>query len=120
MFVYPGVWKDTPRLNDIRVGLGDCMRYDDISVKTAAGIMEKWRAYRDAPSDLCRQFIALHWYYSDCEDEEAGVEMDRIEQEELDIPDLRWLMKYSGNNPWKKRLQDRIRELEENGLEILE
>ena len=45
MFVYPGVWKDTPRLNDIRVGLGDCMRYDDISEKTAAGIMEKWRAY---------------------------------------------------------------------------
>lgn len=76
--------------------------------------------YRDAPSGLCRQFIALHWYYSDCEDEEAGAEMDRIEQEELDIPDLRWLMKYSGNNPWKKRLQDRIRELEESGFEILE
>ncbi len=33
MFVYPGVWKDTPRLNDIRVGLGPWLEYDDVSKK---------------------------------------------------------------------------------------
>ncbi len=39
MFVYPGVWKDTPYLNDIRVGLGSYMDYDDISEKEAMEIM---------------------------------------------------------------------------------
>ena len=47
MFVYPGVWKDTPRLNDIRVGLGPCMDYDSISDKTAAELMGKLQAYYD-------------------------------------------------------------------------
>ena len=44
MFVYPGVWEDTPRLNDIRVGLGPCMDYDDISEKEAMEIMERKQA----------------------------------------------------------------------------
>ena len=47
MFVYPGVWEDTPRLNDIRVGLGPCMDYDDISEKEAMVIMEKCQAEFD-------------------------------------------------------------------------
>lgn len=51
MFVYPGVWKDTPRLNDIRVGLGPCMDYDDISEKEAMEIMEKWQAYYDQTAE---------------------------------------------------------------------
>lgn len=44
MFVYPGVWKDTPYLNDIRIGLGCYMDYDDISEKEAMEIMEKLKA----------------------------------------------------------------------------
>ena len=47
MFVYPGVWKDTPRLNDIRVGLGPVMDYDEISEEEAEEIKEKWMAYYD-------------------------------------------------------------------------
>ena len=47
MYVYPGVWKDTPRLNDIRVGLGPVMDYDDISEEKAMEIMEKCREYYD-------------------------------------------------------------------------
>ena len=47
MFAYPGVWKDTPHLNDIRVGQGCFMDYDDISEKEAMEIMEKCQAYYD-------------------------------------------------------------------------
>ena len=47
MFVYPGVWKDTPHLNDLRVGLGSYMDYDDISEKEAMEIMEKLREHYD-------------------------------------------------------------------------
>ena len=41
MFVYPGVWKDTPRLNDIRVGLGGVLDYDDVSEEEAIEIRER-------------------------------------------------------------------------------
>ncbi len=41
MFVYPGVWKDTPNLNDIRVGQGCYMDYDDVGEKEATEIMGK-------------------------------------------------------------------------------
>ena len=44
MYVYPGVWKDTPRLNDIRVGLGPFMDYDQISEEEAMEIKAKWDA----------------------------------------------------------------------------
>ena len=47
MFVYPGVWKDTPHLNDIRVGMGCCMDYDDISERTAMELMKKLQDYYD-------------------------------------------------------------------------
>ena len=47
MYVYPGVWKDTPYLNDIRAGLSRCLDYDDISEKETGEIMEKWQAYFD-------------------------------------------------------------------------
>ena len=48
MFVSPGVWKDTPHLNDIRVGLGCAMDYDRISAEEAMKIMEKWQEYSDS------------------------------------------------------------------------
>ncbi len=47
MFAYPGVWKDTPHLNDIRVGLGCYMDYDDVSEKEATEIMEKLQEHYD-------------------------------------------------------------------------
>ena len=43
--VYPGVWKDTPRLNDIRVGLGDVLDYDDVTEEEAMKILERNKAY---------------------------------------------------------------------------
>ncbi len=47
LFAYPGVWKDTPHLNDIRVGLGSFMDYDDISKEEAMKIMKKIQEHYD-------------------------------------------------------------------------
>lgn len=40
-FVYPGVWEDTPHLNDIRFGMGSFMDYDDITIEEAEKIMKQ-------------------------------------------------------------------------------
>ncbi len=63
--------------------------------------------YRDAPTERCRRFIALEFYYSEYEDGETGMEMDQVEAE-MDDAELRHLLKYCGNNPRMKVLLDRI------------
>ena len=67
--------------------------------------------YNGAPSERCRSFIALEFSYSDHANGETAEAMDRIE-EEMDIAELRHLLKYCGENPERKRLQDRITALE--------
>ena len=67
--------------------------------------------YSGAPSEKCREFIALEFYFSEYEDEEAAAAMDRIE-EELDAAGLRYLMKYCGNSPRKGILARKITEKE--------
>ena len=67
--------------------------------------------YRSAPSDRCRQFIALEFHYSETEDEEAGEAMDAIEKQ-MNAEELRHLMKYCGNNPRKGILARKIAEME--------
>ena len=46
-FIYPGVWKDTPSLNNLRFGLGRWMDYDDVSEEEAMEIMKRKKAYYD-------------------------------------------------------------------------
>ena len=71
-----------------------------------------WAAYyEEAPSDKCREFIALEFYYSEYEDGETAEAMDRIEKE-LGMEDLRHLVKYCGENPRKGILAKRIAEME--------
>lgn len=71
-----------------------------------------WRHYYDtAPSERCREFIALEFYYSDTEDEAAAEKMDEIETT-LNINDLKHLAKYAGSNPRKGTLLRRIAEME--------
>ena len=43
IYVGSGVWKSMPHLNDIRVGKGCYMDYDDISEEKAMELMEKIR-----------------------------------------------------------------------------
>lgn len=67
--------------------------------------------YHSAPSDRCREFIALEFYCSEVEDDEAGEAMDLIE-EQMNAEELRHLMKHCGNNPRKGILARRIAEQE--------
>ena len=70
--------------------------------------------YNKAPSDRCREFIALEFYNSEYEDEETGAAMDAIE-DEMDIDDLRHLYRYCGNNPRKGILARKIADREDRG-----
>ena len=73
-----------------------------------------WKAYyEEAPSDRCREFIALEFYYSDTEDEETAQNMDKIEAG-LGIEDLKHLAEYAGNNPRKAALIRKIETLQKN------
>lgn len=63
--------------------------------------------YNGAPSDKCKEYIALEFYYSEYEDDETAEAMDAIE-EQLGADDLRWLMKFCGNNPRKGILAKKI------------
>ena len=67
--------------------------------------------YRSAPSARCREFIALEFWYSETEDDEAGEAMDEIE-EQMNAEELRHLMTCCGNNPRKGILARKIAELE--------
>ena len=71
-----------------------------------------WAEYHNsAPSDRCREFIALEFHYSETEDEEAGEIMDEIEGQ-MNAEELRHLMNYCGNNPRKGILARKIAEME--------
>ena len=71
-----------------------------------------WKKYyEEAPSDTCRQYIALDFRYSDTEDEEVAEEMDAL-LETLRPEDLRHLAAYAGNNPERVALLKRAEEIE--------
>ena len=67
--------------------------------------------YGGAPSERCREFIALEFYYSEYEEEEASEAMDGIE-DEMDAEELRYLFARCGNNPRKEVLARKIAERE--------
>ena len=67
--------------------------------------------YGGAPSERCREFIALEFRYSEYEDEEAGETMDGIE-DGMDAEELRYLFSRCGNNPRKGVLARKIAERE--------
>ena len=67
--------------------------------------------YNGAPSDRCREFIALEFYCSEYGEDEAGGTMDAVE-ETLDVGDLRYLFRCCGNNPRRGILARRIAERE--------
>ena len=72
-----------------------------------------WKKYyEEAPSDSCRQYIALDFRYSDTEDEEIAEEMDAL-LETLRAEDLRHLAAYAGNNPERAALLKRAEEMEQ-------
>ena len=50
--------------------------------------------YKNAPSDHCRDYIAMDFYASETEEDEAFEEMDRI-LHELDQKDIRYLFDHA-------------------------
>ena len=70
-----------------------------------------WRKYYDtAPSALCRQLIALEFWYSEHESDAAVAALEEWE-ECLSLEDWQHLYRWCGNSPEKKRIHDRIVEL---------
>lgn len=65
--------------------------------------------YTLAPSENCRRYVALEFYYSDDPDEEEEVveEIKRLESQ-LDLDDWKHLLKYCGNNPRYAYIKNKI------------
>ena len=69
-----------------------------------------WREYFEkAPSEKCREVIALGFVYSELETEEILEELEAAEKE-LVLEDWQYLYKHA-HGPEKKRIHDRIVEL---------
>ena len=69
-----------------------------------------WREYYEkAPSEKCREVIALEFAYSELETEEILGELEAAEKE-LALEDWQYLYRYA-HGPEKKRIHDRIVEL---------
>lgn len=71
-----------------------------------------WRGYYEgAPSDKCKRYIALEFYWSYDENATDYKEEGDAMLQELTLTDWEYLYKYSGNNPWRTQCKKRIVEL---------
>lgn len=68
--------------------------------------------YITAPSQLCREYIALKFWNSHHPDYHPAIleERKRIE-DEMRLEDWQHLLEYCGNNPWRLKVKNRIKEL---------
>ena len=74
-----------------------------------------WRTYYEgAPSEACRERIALSFFYgiynSAVTPEEYVPERERLERK-LKLEDWVYLERFAGNNPWRGLCRKKIREL---------
>ena len=70
-----------------------------------------WREdYETAPSENAKKVVALGFYYSDTDDEEAARLMDELE-ESFTLEDWRHQLKYNGNNPRVAFIRKKIQQL---------
>ena len=73
-----------------------------------------WKEYyEDAPSDVCKEYIQYEFLYSDNEEyEDEAVEILHGLEDKLGLEDWKHLEKYAGNNPFRGKCRERIKELE--------
>lgn len=73
-----------------------------------------WREeYETAPSDICKQRVALDFCFSTYYGQGYNDDDERKRLEsQLDLGDWKHLLKYSGNNPWRTKCKQKIAELE--------
>ena len=64
--------------------------------------------YYNAPSDFCKEYIAMDFYYSDTEDESVAADLDRME-DRLTLADWKYLLQFS-TGPERAKIQKRIEE----------
>lgn len=70
-----------------------------------------WRdEYVNAPSEICKRYIALTFYES-LHDEGTASGRQELE-EKLGIEDWKHLLKFAGNNPWRTKCRKKIQEQE--------
>ena len=70
-----------------------------------------WKEYYEgAPSELCRAFIGLEFYFS-FYDTDASVKAMRKVEKSLTLEDWQYLYQYCGNNPRKTIIRKKIMEL---------
>ena len=67
--------------------------------------------YREAPSQVCKDYIALQFLYSDKGEDELAFELDLME-DFLSLDDWKHLLKYSAPGPERGKILKRIRKLE--------
>ena len=71
------------------------------------------KVYDDAPSEESRRHCALTfyngWYFGSTD----GVAEQRRLEKKLTLEDWQYLLKYSGNNPFRKRCRENIERLQE-------
>ena len=71
-----------------------------------------WEAYyNDAPSERCKKYIALDFYYSDTEDDDVAEVLDELE-DSLELNDWKYLLKHSQPGPERGKLLRKVAELE--------
>lgn len=71
--------------------------------------------YENAPSEECKERIALTFYYStfwdEAHDDEEFFKALQDVEDKLDVEDWKYLLKYQGNNPGRVKIKQKIREL---------
>lgn len=74
--------------------------------------------YREAPSQLCRDYIVLQFLYSDNGDEDLASELDLME-DRLTPDDWKHLLKYSAPGPERGKILKKIHELGSDGHDMV-
>ena len=83
---------------------------------------EYWKnMYSEAPSEACREKIALEFYFStfwdEAHDDEDFFRMNDEVESRLDLTDWKYLLRYQGNNPGIIKIKQKIRELEQANID---
>ena len=77
------------------------------------------RYYEDAPSKVCKRYVELDFYrshnysslYPDSDELEAVHEEQKHLQDKMGVADWKHLAKYAGNNPFRGKCLEKIKEL---------
>lgn len=95
------------------------MQNNEALEKAVSSFIENpyWKEYLEsAPSEQCKEYIMLEFYYSDLAfeendyKEEASQAMEQLKSG-FSVRDWEHLMKYAGNTPFKAECKEKIEKL---------